>query len=159
MCFFCDFDKNTGGSKDKLVEAKDDISVFKIVEKRDEAFSSLFYNFRYEKGQTYHSDISRHVLASFIIEKALHSYGTECVLLCNGEIGERIVYVKSSNKFFLHVVFHENKMLSRFAFEELYVMHCIIPKGSLCLKNKKDEYVSDTIRVERFEKLTDFISH
>lgn len=145
MCFYADdyfVGKFNVGS---MCVAGKDISVVKVVVSENSIFRSFYYGFRYSVGCSYGTEVHGHdgrILGGF------HSYSDKIRLL-RDVAGIRV----SLDGSFFNDTFY--KCDSRI--NSLYVMRCIIPKGSRYMRNDVGCYVSDSIRVVGFEPLSDVV--
>lgn len=135
------------GDNDRRI-ASEDVEVIKIVRGDSKnTFKSAYYNFKYKLNGNYECEMPHNL---FNIEIGFHSYIPSRVFI-------------SSNKLGIEVRTYSSLILDWFGDEKnrkfknvLYIMHCIIPKGSAYYVNSLGEAVSEKIRVVGFEKASEY---
>ena len=142
MCWY-------SGRKINLKIADKDIPVFKIV--RSKAHISLYYHAIYSENNTYKSEIiiGEDNYKNTMVNKALHSYLSDSVsiLITNSPGGIVMSYPT------LQVIYKGVITLDSIQYKDyLYLMKCIVPKGSIYDINEQGEVISDTLKVISFEQ-------
>lgn len=125
MCFIL--------SNYEIKQANEDIVCYKILKHCGDKIISFYYDFEYEPGKVYSSEVGMYNVEHFI---RYDSFTSKCVI--NGGV-------------FHSYITKPEDLLGRCTtliyYPEGMVFKCTIPKGAHYMENKH-EYVSDKIRID-----------